>query len=207
MANAMLPALARLTTGSTGEAGGDEPNRLVRQGFGLLAAFATLAFACFWPLGGWLLGLIRDVYREQHAVLLLLSAGIAFEVCRLLVDQLLMASRHVRVVAWAEVVRYVLLILVAPWCIAQWGAMGAAAAVVFSMLINFVVKIVAARRLMGLRLVADALGLAGLILAIAAVGVLEGYAWLTLGVWLAGVAALRFVRPRQLWYWRATGQG
>ena len=203
----MLPALTRLTTASGVEADAAEPNRLVRRGYGLLAALATLAFACFWPLGGWLLGLIGDDYRDQHAVLLLLSAGIAFEVCRLLVDQLLMASRHVRVVAWAEVVRYVVLILVALWCIAQWGAIGAAAAVVFSMLVNFVTKIIAVRRLMGLRLGTDAISLAGLILAIAAVGSLRHYAWLTLPIWLAGVLALRFVQPRQVWRWRPFAQG
>lgn len=207
MSNAMLPALTRLTTASGVEADAAEPNRLVRRGYGLLAALATLAFACFWPLGGWLLGLIGDDYRDQHAVLLLLSAGIAFEVCRLLVDQLLMASRHVRVVAWAEVVRYVVLILVALWCIAQWGAIGAAAAVVFSMLVNFVTKIIAVRRLMGLRLGTDAISLAGLILAIAAVGSLRHYAWLTLPIWLAGVLALRFVQPRQVWRWRPFAQG
>lgn len=209
MSNAMLPTLTRLTTASSGQANitTAEPNRLVKQGFGLLAAFATLAFACFWPLGSWLLGLIRDVYRDQHAVLLLLSAGISFEVCRLLVDQLLMASRHVRVVAWSEIARYIVLIVVALWGIALWGAIGAAVAVTSSMLVNFVIKIIAARRLMGLRLYTEAIALAGLILAIAAVGSLQRYPWLTLPVWLTGVLALRFVQPNQLWRWRPFAQG
>ena len=205
MSNAMLPTLTRVL-GHHGEQGLESSSdvarasvqRMVRRGMGILAALATLVFAFYGAFGERVLDLVRREYGLQVMVLLLISAGVGFDVWRMLIDQLLLARGQVRVVVWIEAARYVVLVLAAYVLIGQWGARGAAMAVLLSMVINCVLKMVAAQRLMMLNLWAPWAGLVVLLVVLAGLAFTGHLAWTTLPVWLVGIFLIRLVRARDV---------
>ncbi len=204
-ASALLPALTRMSAAESdvpmpmapgGRAAPLSTGDLVRRGFFLMTILVSLAFALYWPLGRTVLGLVGPAYTVHVLVLLLIAAGVGFDACRVLLDQRLLASGHVRPVAWAEAGRFAVLLAVAAWAVPPFGVRGAAVAVFVSMVLNCLAKVAAARALVQLNLWWPFAALAVLLGAIAAAGHwLNG--WLALLVWLGGAGLL--------WRWQGRG--
>ena len=194
-AGAILPTLSCLIASDPAD-GLDRARTLVRRGVTMISAVVTLPLAIFIWFGSQILSLIGDAYGPHAPVLLLIAGAVVLDAFRMVVDQLLMASRHVRAVAWAETGRFAVLIAVAWMVVPEWGALGAAVALLLSTLVNFLTKLIMARRLMGLNLWLEGTGLAAGLAVMAAVTPLGGPPWLALAIWGIGVTCVTLMSLR-----------
>lgn len=199
LSHAILPRLTRVLKG--GAIGQDSAKWLVYKSGNLLISFGTLVFGVLWLSGKSLLDLISDEHSQQTAVLLIIAGGVAFDVHRILIDQLLMASQHVAWVAASEIVRYVTMLGFAAWMIPRWGAVGAAWAVTISMMVNYLAKLVGAWHLANLLIWRQGAVLVFLLSLMTAVGYAMGRTWLVLAVWMLAGITLGVIRPIEWWRW------
>ena len=199
VAFALLPRLTRLMHGDI--ASQEAARDLVRTTASVLIALSSLIFALYWIGGDTILNLMGPAYAGQHTILFIIAASVIFDVHRTLIDQLLMASRHVTYTAWSEMGRYVVLFTVAYWTIPRWGAEGAAAAVAASMIVNFFAKLAGAHYFMGMKLWDHLLAVLGLLALMLATGQFAENRWLVLAAWLVAAIAFRVVRPIACYRW------
>jgi len=175
---------------------------VVKQAARLLGLVATLVFAAYWALGGRLLDLL---YSPQYAAalptLLVLAIAVGIENYSIQLDQVLMATRSVGVVARLEALRYALLAGIWWWSIPTYGPLGAAAAIAVTAAVGVACKIIATRRQIseiGALSFASTLGTFALT---AGAGLLLPNRYLVLPVWLAATLAIRLLRPREIVGW------
>ena len=199
LSHAILPRLTRMLKDDA--IGQDSAKWMVYKSGNLLISVGTLIFGVFWLVGKNLLGLISDEHGQQAAVLLILAGGVAFDIHRILIDQLLMASQYVAWVAVSEIVRYVTMLGFAAWMIPRWGAVGAAWAVAISMAVNYLAKLMGAWHLTNLPIWRQGAALVFLLGLMTAVGYSMGRTWLVLVIWILAGIALRVVRPVEWWRW------
>lgn len=175
---------------------------VVKQAARLLGLVATLVFAACWAFGGHVLGLL---YGPQYAAalptLLVLAVAVGIENYSIQLDQVLMATRSVGVVARLEALRYALLAGFWWWSIPAYGPLGAAAAIGVTAAVNVVCKMIATRReIAGIGALSFASTL-GTFALTAGAGLLLPNRHLVLPVWLAAVLALRLLRPTEIVGW------
>ena len=193
---AMLPALTRLLAAEQKDAA--RAAGLVRRGLVLVAAAVTVAFGLYVFAGRFLLALVGEIYAGQVGVLLLVAAAAAFDGCRLVIDQWLIARGDVRAIAWIELLRYAVLLVAGWWLIPSSGAAGAAAAVLVAILVGAAAKLFWSA-VFGRLAAWQPFTLLAILLA--------GLAWLHHAMpatWMAPAAA---VAAGAAWVWMAGGDG
>jgi len=202
IATALFPAVAGSHAGPGTDRGdtAEVLGRLTR----LLAVAATGLYAAYWAGGGPLLaGLYGDGYAGALPVLLILAVAVGAESCAQPFDQVLMATGRAGVVAWLEGGKYLLLVGAGVLWIPAGGAVGAAVAAAMALLAPAVAKAALARRQVG-PAATSAFALSLTVYAVVTgVGLAPFGASLVLPVWLAGVLALRLLRPREAVRWPA----
>ena len=175
---------------------------ILRQSARLLGTVSTLLFAGAVTAGA---AALETVYGPAYAVgidtLLALIAFAAIDSYAMPLDQVLKATRHVRIVAVLVAVRYAIMLAVGFWAIGAHGPLGAAWAILAGSLAGVLVKMLAARgRVAGLG--AWAFAATGAVIAmLAAIRMLPYGAYLALPAWLAAVLAIRLLRPAELVRW------
>jgi len=199
IAGAILPAVTRMIardaeSNGPGGDGFDRARRLVRRGVTVICVVVTLPLAVYFWAGTWILSHVGNEYGSNATVLLIIATAVVFDAFRMIVDQLLMTTGHVRAVAWAEVGRFAVLIAAAWSVVPASGARGVSMALLLSTLVNFVIKLIMAQRFMRLHLWIEALALVVGILVAGAAMRFGGATWAAPMIWGLGVAYLAVTR-------------
>ena len=168
----------------------------------LLGLVGTLVFALHWALGPHVLGLLYGSrYADALTTLLVLAVAVGIENYSMQLDQVLMAGRSVRVVAWLEAARYAVLVGLWSWSIPAYGPLGAAAAIAVAAAVGVACKMIATRRhIAGIGAISFASTLGTFALS-AGAGLLPLGQYLVVPAWLVAALALRLLRPREIVQW------
>ena len=198
IAGALLPRVAHI---DASHADHTQTAEILRQSARLLGSASTLLFAGVVAIGE---PALRIIYGPAYAsgidALLVLLAFAAIDSYAMPLDQVLKATRHVRIVAALEAARYAIILAVCWRAIPAWGFIGAAWAILAASLATLLVKMWATRRVSASGAVAFAA--TGAILAmLAGLHLLPYGYWLALPAWMAASIALRLLRPAEMLRW------
>lgn len=168
----------------------------------LLALATTLGFALYAAGGAQLLRIYgKGEYVDALPALLLLAFAVGVDNYSLQLDQVLMATRHVKPVARGELVRYLTLGVVLCAAVPTWPVLGAAAGVCAAAVANATFKILVARTrfptIGGVPFVQGVMVFA----IVACVRALPYGVWLSLPAWLLAVLLFQLLQPKELSAW------
>ena len=176
---------------------------VVKQAARLLGLVGTAVFALHWAIGPDVMGLLYGSrYANALPTLLVLAVAIGIDNYSIQLDQVLMATRSVGVVARLEALRYALLAGIWWWSIPTYGPLGAAAAIAVTAAVAVVCKIIATRRhISGIGALSFASTLGTFALTAGAGLLLPNNRYLVLPAWLVAALVLRLLRPREIAGW------
>ena len=201
ISSAMMPRIAH--TDASPNANHDLTAAVLQQVTRLLGLAATLIFAVYWTIGPQLLEAVYNPgYVAAMAAMLLLTVAVALDNYNQQLNGVLMAMRHIHVVAWLEIPRYIVLVAAGWWLVPTYGATGAAITVCITAAVNTACKILATRtklRSIGLAPFVCTLATFAAITAV----VLKTGPYLALPVWLVAAVGLRLLRPMEVLNWLA----
>ena len=203
IATALFPRVTRIDA-SAGADHGQTADMLDQAGR-WLGLMGTFLFAAYWAFGSPAMTLVYGpTYALALPTLLILTAGIALENYAEQLDQILMAMNYVRIVAWLEAMRYIVLAGLAIWLVPAYRALGAAEAVCLAAMANVVMEIIAVRLLLLKSGKLSRIGampfVYGLVVlaAVTAAGSLPHGQWLVIPAWLATALIVRLLRPTEV---------
>lgn len=141
MATSLFPLVARVKAVGNNQSVGGLFNQLI----GLLGAVATGLYAGFWALGQTVLGWIGPDYIQGWYPLLVLCVAMGIECYRVQIDQLLMGDKYVKLVAWLEVLKliliWLLIYIVVAWMPIDQVGLSVAIAVLVGVLVTGVMRV------------------------------------------------------------------
>ena len=119
----------------------------VTTGLSIVSILFVVFFALF---GQWLLSFWGDDFQEAYWVLLILAIGQFFNIATGCSGMLLMMCGFEKVHGYISVVSVVLNIILNLYLIANYGALGAAAATAITVILSNIIKVIMVNRKIGI---------------------------------------------------------